>query len=102
VGGTQIISTNTIYFREQFVYLFVIQGGVSPLPAMKPVTVSPRFHVVIPRKVREALQLKPGEKVEVVALDDRIELIPVRPIRSMRGFLKGLDTNIEREEDRLL
>jgi len=69
---------------------------------MDTVTVSPKFQVVIPQSIREELQLKPGEKLRVLRFDDRVELIRVRSNRSMRGFLKGIDTNIEREEDRVL
>lgn len=68
---------------------------------MNTVTVSPKFQVVIPLAVREELHLKPGEKLRVLRYQDRVELIPVRPIQSLRGFLKGIDTNIEREGDRL-
>ena len=68
---------------------------------MDTVTVSPKFQVVIPQAIREELQLKPGEKLRVLRFDDRVELIRVRSNRSMRVFLKGIDTNIEREEDRL-
>lgn len=68
---------------------------------MNTVTVSPKFQVVIPLAVRAALGLRPGEKLRVVRYDNRVELIPVRPIRKMRGFLKGMDTSIEREGDRL-
>lgn len=68
---------------------------------MPKVTVSPKFQIVIPQEVREALSLQPGEKLEVFQHDNRIELIPVRPIREMRGFLRGMDTTIEREPDRL-
>jgi AbrB family looped-hinge helix DNA binding protein len=64
------------------------------------VTISPKYQVVIPRDVRERLGLSPGQKVQVVVLDDRIELIPVRPIRKMRGFLKGIDTRVDRDADR--
>jgi AbrB family looped-hinge helix DNA binding protein len=68
---------------------------------MDTVTVSPKYQVVIPLAVREELGLKPGEKLRVIRYQDRMELIPVRPIESLRGFLKGIDTKIEREEDRL-
>jgi len=68
---------------------------------MAQVTVSPKFQVVIPQEVREALSLRPGEKLEVFRYDNRIELIPVRPIREMRGFLHGMDTTLERDPDRL-
>jgi AbrB family looped-hinge helix DNA binding protein len=67
---------------------------------MNAVTISPKFQVVIPREVRERLGLTPGQKVQVIVLDDRIELVPVRPIRKMRGFLKGIDTRVERDADR--
>lgn len=68
---------------------------------MDSVTISPKFQVVIPRKVRETLQLKPGQKVRVVQYGNRIELIPERKISDMRGFLRGIDTDFEREGDRL-
>jgi len=68
---------------------------------MNTVTVSPKYQVVIPLAIRDALGLRPGEKLRVMRYDDRVELIPVRPIRKMKGFLKGMDTTIEREGDRL-
>lgn len=68
---------------------------------MPKVTVSPKFQIVIPQEVREALAIQPGEKLEVFQHDNRIELIPVRPIQEMRGFLRGMDTTVEREPDRL-
>ena len=64
------------------------------------VTISPKFQVVIPKKIRVRLGLLPGQKIQAIAYGGRIELIPVRPARQMRGFLKGIDTNIEREADR--
>lgn len=67
---------------------------------MDSVTVSPKFQVVIPREVREKLNLVPGQKVQVIALDNRIELIPVHPMKTMKGFLKGIDTDVPREDDR--
>ena len=68
---------------------------------MGTVTISPKFQIVIPRAVRESLGIKPGQKVQVIAYDNRIELIPVKPARKMRGFLKGIDTSIPHEADRL-
>ncbi|HTT67472.1 MAG TPA: AbrB/MazE/SpoVT family DNA-binding domain-containing protein [Gemmatimonadales bacterium] len=65
------------------------------------VTVSPKYQVVIPQRIREALGLKPGQKIEAVQFLDRIEFIPVRPIKAMRGFLKGIDTRVPRERDRV-
>jgi AbrB family looped-hinge helix DNA binding protein len=68
---------------------------------MKTVTVSPKFQVVIPREVRESLSIKPGEKMQIINYADRIELVPVRKIKDMRGFLKGIDTSVVREKDRI-
>jgi len=62
-------------------------------------TLSPKYQVVIPRDVREALDLKPGMKIQVLKYADRIELIPVRPLRELRGFLKGLDPTFARDEE---
>jgi AbrB family looped-hinge helix DNA binding protein len=68
---------------------------------MQTVTVSPKFQVVIPRDVRESLHLRPGQKMQVVEYSGRIELIPERDIADLRGFLKGINTDLEREEDRI-
>lgn len=68
---------------------------------METVTVSPKFQVVIPKKMRESLKLAPGQKVQALLYENRLELIPVRPIKKMRGFLKGIDATIDRETDRL-
>jgi AbrB family looped-hinge helix DNA binding protein len=68
---------------------------------METVTVSPKFQVVIPRAIRDSLDLRPGQKVQVIQYGDRIELIPLRPIRETRGFLRGIDTTVEREADRV-
>jgi len=67
---------------------------------METVTVSPKFQVVIPKRVRESLGLQVGNKIRVMVYENRIELIPVKPVRQARGFLKGIDTTIEREADR--
>lgn len=66
---------------------------------MSTVTISPKYQVVIPRSVRERIQLRPGERLQVISFDDRIELVPVRPMRKMRGFLRGLNPTFTREED---
>ena len=68
---------------------------------MQTVTVSPKFQVVIPKSVRETLRLKPGQKMQVVEYEGRIELIPDRDIKELRGFLKGINTKFERENDRI-
>ena len=68
---------------------------------METVTISPKYQVVIPSRLRKRLGVKPGQKVQVLLYDNRIEMIPVRPVQEARGFLKGIDTVVDRESDRL-
>jgi AbrB family looped-hinge helix DNA binding protein len=68
---------------------------------MQTVTVSPKYQVVIPKTIRDALKLRPGQKMRVMEYDGRIEMIPDRDIAELRGFLKGIDTRVEREKDRV-
>jgi AbrB family looped-hinge helix DNA binding protein len=68
---------------------------------MEAVKISPKYQVVIPKKLRESLNLLPGQKVQMVAFENRIEMIPVRKISEMKGFLKRIDTTVEREKDRI-
>jgi AbrB family looped-hinge helix DNA binding protein len=68
---------------------------------MQIVTVSPKYQIVIPKNIRDALKLRPGQKLRMIEYDGRIELIPDRDIAELRGFLKGIDTRVEREKDRL-
>lgn len=76
---------------------YVIDGGI----VMQIVTVSPKYQVVIPKQVRKSLQLRPGQKMQVIEYDGRIEFIPERDINELRGFLKGINTEFEREKDRV-
>jgi AbrB family looped-hinge helix DNA binding protein len=64
------------------------------------ITLSPKFQIVIPKEIRDRLRLRSGQKIRAIVIDDRIELIPVRKARELRGFLPGLDTTVEREPDR--
>jgi AbrB family looped-hinge helix DNA binding protein len=68
---------------------------------MQTVTVSPKFQVVIPKEIRETMRLRPGQRLKVIEYEGRIELIPDRDISELKGFLKGIDTEFEREGDRL-
>jgi len=68
---------------------------------MEAVTISPKYQVVIPKEVRESMNIRPGQKVRVFGYGDRIELVPVRKMRELRGFLKGIDTDVPRDEDRV-
>ena len=78
-------------------YQNVIDKGV----VMQTVTVSPKYQVVIPKGIREAMGLRPGQKLRVVEYDGRIELIPDRDISELKGFLKGINTDFIQEDDRL-
>jgi AbrB family looped-hinge helix DNA binding protein len=68
---------------------------------MQSVTVSPKYQVVIPKNVREALKIYPGQKMQIVEFAGRIELIPERDIKELRGFIKGINTEFKREGDRV-
>lgn len=65
------------------------------------VTVSPKYQIVIPRDVRNSMEISPGEKVQVLQYENRIELIPLKKLKEMRGFLKGIDTTVKCEKDRV-
>ena len=64
-------------------------------------TISPKFQVVIPKGIRDRLKPRPGQKVQAMLYQHRIELVLVRPIRKMKGFLRGIDTTVPREPDRI-
>ena len=68
---------------------------------MPAVTVSPKYQVVIPKEIREEMNIKPGQKVDMLIYEGTIVLVPLRPIEELRGFMKGIDTTIERDEDRI-
>lgn len=68
---------------------------------MDTLTISPKFQVVIPKAIREILKLRPGQKVHAIVYNNRIELIPVQPLGQLRGFVQGIDTEVEREDDRV-
>jgi len=68
---------------------------------MEAVKISPKFQVVIPKKVRESMRLKPGQQMQVIEYGNRVELIPTKSVESMRGFMKGINKEFKREDDRL-
>jgi len=68
---------------------------------METVTVSPKYQVVIPKNVRNALGIRVGQKIQIVVYEGRIELLPVMPVKELRGFAKGIDTSVQREDDRV-
>lgn len=68
---------------------------------METVTISPKFQVVIPKRIRETMNLVAGGKLQVFSHDGRLELVPERPIEEMFGALPGVEVGFEREKDRL-
>lgn len=68
---------------------------------MSAVKVSPKYQIVIPEDVRRNMDIRPGQKLEVLEFDGYIELVPVPSAREIRGIARGLDTRVVREKDRL-
>jgi AbrB family looped-hinge helix DNA binding protein len=68
---------------------------------MTSVIVSPKFQVVIPKEVRESMGIISGQKIQMLTYSNRIELIPIKPMSKMKGFLKGIDTEVPRDKDRI-
>ena len=68
---------------------------------MTSVTVSPKYQIVIPKAVRESMGIVSGQKIQVLAYGNRIELIPIQPMKKLKGFLKGIDTSVRRDSDRV-
>jgi AbrB family looped-hinge helix DNA binding protein len=75
---------------------FIDREGVMTI-----LTISPKYQVVIPKEIREKLDLRPGQRVQAIQYAGRVELVPVRAMGSMRGFLTGIETTADRDEDRL-
>jgi len=65
------------------------------------VTISSKYQIVIPRKVREELDIKVGQKIQLIPYQNRIEFVPLKDIKDMKGFLKGISTDVDREQDRI-
>jgi AbrB family looped-hinge helix DNA binding protein len=68
---------------------------------MQTITISPKFQVVIPQRVRESMGLRSGEKAHVISFRNRIEIIPLRDVKKLRGYLNGINTSFERDADRV-
>ncbi|MBM3312669.1 MAG: AbrB/MazE/SpoVT family DNA-binding domain-containing protein [Candidatus Aminicenantes bacterium] len=91
----------TKMLTENIDYDIVLRKYIDGDFVMQTVTVSPKYQVVIPRDVRRSLKIKPGQKLRVIEHEGRIELLPAEEVADLKGFLKGIDTSLEREEDRL-
>lgn len=65
------------------------------------VTVSPKYQIVIPKEIRESMGIVSGQKVQIMSYDGRIEVIPLKPMKDLKGYLAGIDTTVEREEDQV-
>jgi AbrB family looped-hinge helix DNA binding protein len=68
---------------------------------MTAVTVSPKYQVVIPKEIRESMGITSGQKIQMLTYRNRIELIPIRPLKELKGYLKDIDTHVKRDKDRL-
>ena len=68
---------------------------------MTAVTVSPKYQIVIPKEIRESMGIVSGQQVQLMPYQGRLEVIPLKPMEQMRGFLEGIDTTVAREEDRV-
>lgn len=67
---------------------------------MTAVTVSPGYHIVLPEDIRQSMGIVSGQELQVISYQGRIELIPIRPMEEIKGFLEGIDTEVKREQDR--
>ncbi|MET0090091.1 MAG: AbrB/MazE/SpoVT family DNA-binding domain-containing protein [Candidatus Thiodiazotropha sp.] len=68
---------------------------------MTTITVSPKYQIVIPKEIRESMGIVSGQKVQILSYQGRIEIIPLKPMSSLKGFLKGIETTVKRDDDRL-
>ena len=73
---------------------------VEPRSAMSVVTVSSKYQIVIPKEVRESLGIRPGQKLRVFRFGDLVTVVPVRPMRAIKGKLPGIDADVPRDPDR--
>lgn len=67
---------------------------------MTTVKISPKYQIVIPKLIRTKMKMKPGQKLQVVQTENSVEFIPLKNVKDSRGFLKGMNTEFEREKDR--
>ncbi len=68
---------------------------------MPTINLSPKFQIVIPKAVRNALHLIPGQQLEARVTDGKIELIPLQPMQAARGLFPGIDTSVPNDQETL-
>jgi AbrB family looped-hinge helix DNA binding protein len=66
---------------------------------MRATTISSKYQVVIPREIREQFGIRPGQKVVFIPYKKSLRVVIVPPIEEAYGFLKGIDTDVERDEE---
>lgn len=69
---------------------------------MNAVTLSSKFQIAIPARIRREMGLQSGQRFTVIAKGDAIALVPIKPVRSARGLLRDIDTEVHRDADRPL
>ena len=88
-----------VFFNASLTSIYILLPKTR-IDAINTITLSPKFQLVIPKHIRESMQLKAGTPMQVVQYGDRIEFIPVRPMQAARGMLSGMNTDFDREDDR--
>jgi len=68
---------------------------------MNTVTLSNEYKLVIPEDIRNSIGVKAGTTFEIISYNNRIELVPIKPMKNLKGIFRGIDTNITRDDDRL-
>ena len=67
---------------------------------METVRLNADYRITIPKAIRKRMGLKAGQECQVLQYEHHIELIPVQPTKTLRGFAKGIDTDVPRDDDR--
>jgi len=65
---------------------------------METVTVSKKYQVVIPEKIRKVSGIKPGDKMIAISKHKVLHYVPVKSIKDSKGITPGLDTRDLRDE----
>lgn len=63
---------------------------------------SNKYQILIPRDVRERAGIKPGDVFDVAYIDGTISLVRIPSVDELFGMIPGIDTSLDREEDRVL